>query len=248
MITEPEMGDEPDGRWDSGASEDTVVAEPMGRQRLPWLWVLGTVVATSAVWALALQATRYGDAASPDLHHYRLSAGPCSGYSLKPLIDVFGVSHVEAAPVDTRSSPALDQAQCTLTAHTPAEEPWLEYSVAVTVELHKKIDPAVEFEDNLPGGYGPAQSSDTAKAGETGHAIPVAGLGDKAYLLVYDDSNLGVRVLHGGAVFTVDVNVYPGGVPSPHTNGYPQQQPPSVNRLRPAVIATARTIMSALSR
>lgn len=264
MITELEEAEPPEGPGEPGdlpradvvsaaptrASLGSVFRTPRGR---PWGWVLGAVVATSAAWALTLQATGYGDAATPDLHHYRLTDSPCTGDDLKPLTDALGVDRTAANPAEMRTGTTLDQAQCLLTAEGTVGDHWQStYTVLVTVELHKKTDPRPEFEDrNRPHGPNLDPASVTAATDDTDHVSLVPGLGDLAYLLAGDDSHQTLTVLHGGAVFTVTVDADTqwtgaGGVP-PDANGYPQQ-PPGLIRLQPALIATVRQVMSRLSQ
>ncbi|MFI1098712.1 hypothetical protein [Streptomyces sp. NPDC020917] len=219
-----------------------------------------TVVATSAAWALALNLSGYGQTSPPDLHHYRLSGSPCSGFTLKPLTDSFGTSHFDASPAVTRTSPVLDLAECTLTAQSTAATHWTtSYNAFVTVQLHKKTDPADEFDD-LNGPHGPGRAPSGVVLDPTSRvamssaktSVPVPGLGDQAYLLTGDSAGEEtLTVLHGGAVLTIAVNVDqqwsgPEGIP-PDSDGYPQK-PPELSSRRPALVAAIRSLMSALSR
>ncbi|MFC4884013.1 hypothetical protein ACFPK5_02260 [Streptomyces beijiangensis] len=232
----------------SGAPAEMVSAQPSSHRG--WTWALGAVVATSMAWALTLQGIGYGDVSPPDLHHYRIAESPCSGDNLKPLTDALGTSRFEVTPAVTRTGSVLDQAQCVLTAQAPVGTHWhASYAVTVTVELHKKTNPAPEFEDrNRPHGPNLDPDSSTAAIDETDRVVPVPDLGDKAYLLVGNELDQTLTVLQGGAVFTIGVDAYEqwtgsGEVP-PDVNGYPQQ-PPSMSRLHPALIATIRRLMSA---
>jgi hypothetical protein len=255
LITEVESAegpDGPDGPEEAGAAADVVDAVPGGPGKRPWAWALGAVVVTSAAWALTLQGIGYGEASPPDLHHYRLSDNPCGGFNLKPLADAFGITSLPVGSAVIGTGPALDTSQCDMAAQAPvAGTRWkMSYSVTVTVELHKKTDPAAEFEDrNRPHGPG-FDSSTVTSADATDRVTPVPHLGDEAYLLVGDDTDRALTVLHGGAVFVIDVAAVEQWAdpahPPPDTDGYPQQ-PPSLKRLDPALIATMRRIMSALS-
>lgn len=264
MIGEPESeGDVEgaEGRWPAGASADTVQAGDRSPGKRPWGWVLGAVVATSAAWALALNLSGYGQPSRPDLHHYRLSGSPCGGSTLKPLTDALGTSRFEVSPADTQTGPALDAAECTLTAQRSAGTHWqASYDAVVTVQLHKKTDPAAEFDDLgssrhtlEPVAPSDADSGTTTAiltTGATAHVVRVPGLGDRAYLLTSDGDQT-LTVLHGGAVLSVAVSVVekwsgPGAVPPPAADGFPQR-PPRPTSLRPVLVATARGLMSALS-
>jgi len=265
VIGEPQSEDEGDrdGPWPPDAPADTLDSDAQGfrgSRTRPWAWVFTTVVATSAAWALALNLSGYGQASPPDLHHYRLSGSPCSGFTLKPLTDSFGTSHFEASPAATRTSPVLDLAECTLTAKSTVAANWTaSYSAFVTVQLHKKADPADEFED-LNGPHGPGQAPSRVTLDPTSRvsmtaavtSVPVPGLGDRAYLLTGDSAGeQTLAVLHGGAVLTIAVHVDevwsgPDGVP-PDADGYPQK-PPELSSRQPALVAAIRSLMSALSR
>lgn len=259
MITEPESADLPEEPREPDAlpQADVVSTAPGSAPRSggtwPWRWTLGAVVATSAAWALILQGTGYGHASAPDLHHYRLTDSPCQGDNLKPLADALGATRTSANPAEIRTGTALDQAQCVMGAEGTVGEHWQStYTVTVTVELHKKTDPRPEFEDrNRPHGPDLDPSGAAADTDETDRVALVPDLGDEAYVLAGDDSHQALTALHGGAVFTVDVDADTqwtgaGGVP-PDANGYPQQ-PPGLTRLQPALIATVRRVMSALSQ
>ncbi|WP_075018315.1 hypothetical protein [Actinacidiphila rubida] len=261
MISEPEMGDGPENRWGAGAFADTVGTAPANRGGWPWRWVVGAVIATSAAGALVLHLTGYGQASRPDLHHYTLSESPCSGDNLKPLTDSFATEHFAAAPAAIRTGPALDLAQCTLDAQGSVGAKWaVLYNAVVTVQLHKKTDPAPEFDD-LGGPHPLGQNapwmavvdpSGIVTSSRAQASVPVPGLGDSAYLLTDDDGDETLTVRHGGAVLTIALSVAeqwsgPGGAPPPDADGYPQK-PPRLNAFRPALVATMRTLMTALSR
>jgi hypothetical protein len=250
VITEPEMAGQPE---EPGDTADVVSgADARDRGRWPWLWVFGTVLATSAVWALTLHGIGYGHDAAPDLHHYRLTGSPCAGDDLQPLTDAFGTGHFASQPAQTRQGPTLDQTQCVLDAQGPAGAHWeAVYTVTVTVELHKKTDPAAEFVDrNRPHGPNLDPSYVLPVIDETDRVSPVPHLGDRAYLLTGDDRDRALTVLHGGAVFTLDLAADeqwagPGALP-PDALGYPQQ-PPGLSRFDPALTATMRHLMAVLS-
>lgn len=249
MITELESAEEPEGPEESSAGVDVMSAEPRGPGRWPWRWVLMAVVATAAVGAITLQAIGYREVSPPDLHHYRVSdVSPCSGDNLKPLSDAFGPSS-DVSSMERRTSSALDQAQCEIDAQVPIAgthwQAW--YKVTVTVELHKKTDPAPEFEArNRPNGPDLDPFAISALA-NVDRVTPVPHLGDKAYLLDgygsdwYERDHV-LTVLHGGAVFTLDARAQERWA-SPGL----QQKLPTLPPLRPALIATMHRLMSAQS-
>lgn len=251
MITEPEMAG---GPQESGPAGD-VVGSGDGRKpgRRPWTWVAGAVVVTSAMWGLVLRGTGYGHDAGPDLHGYRLTGSPCAGDNLKPLTDAFGTdSHEWAGPAELRTGPALDQAQCVLMMMPKVVGQWrVSYRVTVTAELHKETDPAAEFEDrNRPHGPNLDPVFVVEALDETDRVVPVAHLGDSAYLLVGDDNEQALTVRHGGAVFTVDIAADSQWVGSdempPDADGMPPKAP-GLSRFRPALTDTVRRIMADLT-
>ena len=249
---EPDEGPEEPGR--TGAASDVLGAEPQGPGRWPWRWVLGTAVATVVVGAATLQAVGYGEPSRPDLHHYRLSGdGPCGGDVLQPLSSAFGPGRTDSTALVSRTGPVLDQGQCLFTARVPlAGTQWTAwYKVTVTVELHKKTDPAPEFEARNRH-YGPDLDAFAVAATDaTDRVTPVTGLGDRAYLLDGHRLDHALTVLHGGAVLTIDAAADepwagPGTAPPPDAAGLPPE-PPGLPPLHEALIASMRRLMSALS-
>ncbi|MGW2086765.1 hypothetical protein [Streptomyces sp. NPDC001880] len=206
MISEPEMVDE-----FGAVGADEVVGgfdrrPPGPRQRRPWLWALGGAVLASAVWAGALCLYPVGEPV-PDLHGYRLDGDPCPTVRLKAIGAATApkdrTSGIELALVN---DPALDRAKCLISLRPPAAKKpvrsrWsTEYSVGVTVALHKKSDPTAEFE---------------AMRGVTDSGIDaevkvekVPNLGDSAYLLTQNDGNAELRVREGGAVLSLSLAAY----------------------------------------
>ena len=80
--------------------------------------------------------------------------------------------------------------------------------------------------------------------------MAVPHLGDKAFLFTGSDTDQALTVLHGGAVFTVDLGAVqqwagPGDPPTT-AKGLPQQ-PPGLTRFHPAMEATVTRLMSVLS-
>ena len=250
MITDLEMvGGEPEGE---PAPADVVGTDRGGHGRRPgWPWVLGSAVATSALWAATLHGIGYGHTAPPDLHGYRLAESPCSGDNLKPLTDAFGPIHFSASTAVMPTGATLDQAQCNLIAEGPIDAHWTaSFDVTVTVDLHKKADPAPEFLDaNRTGGPNLGEAG-VMQSDESVHVEEVPGLGDKAFLLTGDPDDQALTVLYGGVVLTVDLSVLEQGAgsggPPVNADGYPAQ-PPGLTRYHPALTAAVRRLMSALA-
>lgn len=205
VISEPEMEGEfgaVDTREVMGSFDREPVGEP--RQRKPWLWALGGVVLASAVWAAALFLYGWGNG-RPDLRGYQLDRDPCPSLPLKSIGAAIApresTTEVESGLL---SHAALDRIACFVPLRSPgtAEQPksgWsVGYSVGITVELHKKTDPGAEFEAKqrlTDGGFDPEAKLET-----------VPNLGDKAILLTQDEGTSELRVLEGGAVFSLSLS------------------------------------------
>ncbi|WP_406378986.1 hypothetical protein [Streptomyces sp. NBC_01618] len=270
MISEPEIAGEP-GRGGGGEARDGGGAGEVlgafgqghmgfgqGRMgepwpRRPWRWALGGAVVASVVWTAALLLFPWGDR-QPDMHGYRLNEAPCATLSLKAL----GTAIAPREPTGEEGStgradsgvlndPALDQARCFIALRSAAgpersTKGWSTgYSVGVMVELHKKTDPAAEFE---------------AKRGVTDFGVDpgvkveaVADLGDKAYLLTSDNGIAELRVLEGGAVLSLSLSSslqYEDNL-----GGAPMGDGPDLPDLSPyqsAMISDMRDLMDGLKR
>ncbi|MFC4033110.1 hypothetical protein ACFO3J_16680 [Streptomyces polygonati] len=258
MITEPEMWDEPGAVGPGGplgGSEHPLPIEGLAggfTERRPWWWALGGVLGASAVWAAVLHGTGYGHRPAPDLHGYHLIDSPCGGFNLKALTDAVHSTSYQASPTDLRRGPALDSAACTLTTVASAGNGWTStYTVTVGVELHKKTDPRVEFEDrnHLESASLSAEEPGTLVVGTSppDKVTSVAGLGDSAYLLTAGNSDQTLTVLHGGAVFSLQLSRYSNwngpGIPPTDAELF---RPTPVD-LGPALRAAMRHLMGVLS-
>jgi hypothetical protein len=254
MITEPEMSEEPGPARPADVLDAERPSALAGAANRPWVWALGAVVATSAVWTAVLHGTGYGHPAPPDLHGYHLGGNPCGGHNLTPLSDALRAGDFASFPAEIKKGPALDEASCSLTASSPSGNGWLTtYTVNVTVELHKKTDPRVEFEDRnhlqvdtlVPADPG---SGILATSGQ-GKVEPVPGLGDSAYLHTSGVSHQTLDALHGGAVFSLTIDASDGwngpGLPPSETDGHPRL--PDLGPLRPALQKAMRHLMGVLS-
>ncbi|MFJ8888895.1 hypothetical protein ACIRJR_36640 [Streptomyces sp. NPDC102402] len=203
MISEPEMV------GDGGAAElRDVVGGPVPGERRPrgrWLWAVGGMAVASALWAAAVLV--YGaDGGRPDTHGYRLDADPCPTLRLASIRTVLGPRE-STAPNPSRllRHPALDEIRCDIPLRAsdgPGSER-VAYTVGVRVEVHKEIDPRVEFE---------ARQRVTGQGFEPGAELEsVPDLGDLAYLLTSRTGNVRqeLRVLDGGAVFSLELLAFP---------------------------------------
>jgi hypothetical protein len=242
VISEPELN----GGLDCGPSVHDVISDegrgPAMRARptRPWTWALGGAVAASAIWAAGVTVWDPGHRALPDLHGYHLRDNLCQGDALRPLFDAIPARTFTAEPADTLRGSALDRATCTAETLVTAGDgkSVYDYVAALSVELHKKTDPRPEFEDDTTG----AQSLIPAAQVDA-----VLGLGDDAYLLHQEPGRVQLRVLDGGAVFSLTFSVdteQPDGTGRPA--GTDQPDPPDADQYRPALIASLRTVMADL--
>ncbi|WP_326763944.1 hypothetical protein OG978_04625 [Streptomyces sp. NBC_01591] len=248
MISEPEMV----GEFGAVGMGEVVgdfdrkpTREP--RPRRPWWWALSGAVVASAVWAGALYLYPVGDR-KPDMHGYRLNGDPCPTVRLKAL--GAAIAPKEATPgieSELLSDPALDRVKCLFSFRSPAAKKsirsrWhIEYSVGITVALHKRSDPAAEFE--AMRGLTDSGVDADVKVEE------VPNLGDSAYALTQDDGNAELRVLEGGAVLSLSLPAYTQynsdrGEP-------PSDDGPDASDLSPyqsAMISDMRDLMKSLKR
>lgn len=255
MISEPELS----GPDDEGAGHADLIGDRDGRppaqpypvprllRGLPagrghWTWALGGVVVASAVWAGSLYVSGVRRHETPDLHGYRLDLNPCAGSTLKPLADAIGGVGTEGTPTQSRRGPALDQIRCSLATESQAAQGWTtRYSAAVSVDLHKSTDPRAEFEDQR------RLEDPSLNVAESIESVP--GLGDQAYVLILSDTNEELKILHGGAVFTLTLGAYDTNAIGPGaTSPGDAPPPPDLERFQPAMIAAARNVMAALRR
>ncbi|MGW4227742.1 hypothetical protein ACWEF9_00385 [Streptomyces sp. NPDC004980] len=252
LISEPEMVGE------FGAVETPEVMgdsdrEPVGRRgRRPWLWALGGAVMASALWAAALFSYGMGDR-TPDMHGYQLDRDPCSSLRLKALgTDIAPREATEASESELTRHAALDQVTCFIPLRPrpekeQSESGWsVEYTVGITVELHKKTDPGTEFEARLETA-GPW--TDREARTET-----VPDLGGAAYLRTSKDGYADLWVLDGGAVLSLSLSASPqywsdddGEMPGGDGSG----EEPGIPDLSPhhsAMISDMRDLMSGLKQ
>jgi hypothetical protein len=180
----------------------------LGRfSRRPWAWAACAAVLTSAVWAGTLQATGYGRTHPPDLHGYRIPDTLCASVNLEPLVDSLGAgpAGMGMPAIVTRSS-VLDHITCQLSAVRTTLEGWMTtYTVTVEVDLHKKTDPAAEFDAaSRARALNPPPGDDRILAylDDEGTTTHPRGIGDRADLTTAKyKQTLAVR--HGGAVLSI---------------------------------------------
>jgi hypothetical protein len=216
---------------------------PVPRPRPPWMWILGAVLATSAVWAAGTQAYDRAHSDRPELHGYRIGANPCVGPPLDPLVDAFGAYNNQGSPAQQHTGAAIDRIHCDFSARAPyAQGGTTTYTVGVSVDLHKRVDPRAEFDDQVRLEDGSLSPADTVSS--------VPELGDEAYFLTRGDQGQELKVLHGGAVFTLVLNAYSDVDVADDTlnglGGGPYELSPDLTQYQPALIRAVRNIMSAL--
>ncbi|MFI7358534.1 hypothetical protein ACIBTP_31980 [Streptomyces avidinii] len=238
MIGEPELdGEQWPATGRAEAPQDVVLREPLRPPARPWQWVAAAVVVTSALWAGGFYA--FGDRlAAPEIR-YRVTEDLCAQFTAAALDGVVG-GLPKTAPRAGLRHPALDWASCARENDRAVSAGTVHTSV--TVELHKKTDPAAEFALDVPANriffYGD----------EVGWN-PVPGLGEQAMVTGSGpDDSLRLRVRDGGVVFTVDVMIYRGsseGSPDPTLAPLPH---PGRETLLAAAVEDTRALMAALRR
>lgn len=208
MISVPEL----EGEFGAPGAHDVVSDRDQraaGRQRSgrPWVWALGGMATASVFWAAAVFVNGLGHP-KPDTRGYRLTDGSCPSVRLVSL-------EVAIAP---RSSDGLtnsrllrhhtlDQIQCFIPLRDqPADgasgSGWsMNYTVGVSVALHKETDPGTEFEASR-------RVTDLGVVPEA-NVRSVPDVGDRAYLITRDTSNTELRVLDGGAVLSLKLSAIP---------------------------------------
>ncbi|MFF3956080.1 hypothetical protein ACFYY1_23075 [Streptomyces sp. NPDC001890] len=246
MISEPEMVDE-FGAVGTGEVVGDMARNPARepRPRRPWRWAVSGAVVASAVWAGALYLLPVGDR-EPDVHGYRLEANPCPTVRLKAL--GAAIAPREETPMlapELLNDPALDRVKCfislrSLAAKKPISSRWYtDHSVAITVALHKKSDPAAEFEAMR----GVTDSGPDARA--TVEKVP--NLGDSAYVLTQDDGYAELRVREGGAVLSLGLSAstqYNSDAGEPPSDDGPDTS--DLSPYRSAMISDMRDLMRSL--
>ncbi|MEU2671716.1 hypothetical protein ABZ622_23185 [Streptomyces sp. NPDC007164] len=249
MISEPEMVDE-FGVVGTGEVVGDLARKPAREPRppRPWWWALGGAVLASAVWAGVFCLYPVGDR-RPEMHGYRLNEDPCPTVRLKALGAAISPREpTSGSGPELLNDSALDRVRCFLPlramswkgAKKSVKSRWYTgHSVGITVALHKRTDPAAEFE--AMRGVTDTDTGDEVKVEK------VPNLGDSAYLLTRDSGNAELRVLEGGAVFALSLDAYTtydgDGSEPPSDDG------PDISDLSPyksAMISDMRDLMKSL--
>ena len=239
MISEPELTGGPDEGGAEVISDAGRVPSPGGARR-PWVWAAGGAALACAVWAGGLRAWSAHHDGRPDLHGYVLGDSPCAGDTLTPLTDALEAT--ESAPVSpsaARLGSALDQIRCTL-AVVAAGARTDHYEVFVTIDLHKRTDPRAEFDDQVR-----VDGEDLTPV-SAAHRVP--GLGDEAVAQTLSRQSEELKVLHGGAVFTLTLTGFPAADVSDDTlnalHGGARSAVPEVGRFEPELVGAMRNVMT----
>ncbi|WP_329177507.1 hypothetical protein [Streptomyces sp. NBC_01477] len=213
----------------------------LGGARRPWVWGVGGVVLASALWAGGLRLWSAHHNGRPDLHGYVLGDSPCGGSTLAPLTRALRAADSAAvSPAAARLGPALDQIRCTLSVGAPDSGGGMDrYEIFVTIDLHKRTDPRPEFDDQLR-----IDGTDLTPV-ESAHRV--AGLGDEAVAQTLSRQSEELKVLHGGAVFTLTLTGYATDYISEDTfgalHGGPRQVASDVGRFESALVDAMRNVM-----
>ena len=243
MISEPELTGGPEYPAPELLGADDPEPRPAGAGRpgrRAWVWGLGGAVVASTAWAGGLHAYDLHRHHGPDLHGYVLGDSPCAGDTLQPLTRALGARDFQAvSPAVVHLGPALDQIRCTISAVSAiAGSGSPRYEAFVTVDLHKKTDPRPEFDDQ--------RSLDTTDLVPVENTEAVPGLGDEAYLVTISDQTEELKVLHGGAVFTLTLTGYNGFTASGDGPRAPGGGAPAATDLgvfRPGLVEAMREVM-----
>ncbi|WP_407837454.1 hypothetical protein ACE1OC_15070 [Streptomyces sp. DSM 116496] len=250
MITEPEFDGGSSGL--PGPEGPEALEGSQGRQgyagsprsgRRPWRWALGGALLASALWAGAWWAATPQDH-SPPLR-YALPLSLCDSAKLPATARLAERIAWDYTP-RLWEHPGVDRAMCMLrTPPIDSEVPtrWLAYEAQVSMELHKRVDPAPEF------------GADPGAVGWIGLGKPdfrsVPGLGERALISETEyGSEWRLTVLDGGAVFTMDVSVWSGGEgePSPDEPAPEEPPKPDSDAVQAAMIDDMHGLMKALRR
>ncbi|QES49920.1 hypothetical protein DEJ50_20925 [Streptomyces venezuelae] len=233
MISEPEL----DGGWEDprppdqpsdGPGPGPGAARPPAR---PWRWALGGVLASSVLWAGGLYAVVTDRQAAPEMA-YRLPENLCQTFQAQALTRIAGPLHRSTPEHREATHPVLDQAVCMLSDRA-RERAGLSYFVTAQVALHKKTDPAAEFEVE------PLLYEDSPEPSR------VPDLGEQALMLVSDAGDVvQLKVRDGGAVVRLAVSATDFGDRPP--DGEPERM--DATAVQAALIEDMRALLAALRK
>ncbi len=247
MISEPEAGEQPEAFTSpedlSGRQERRSGGRPGRRSALKawWCAAAGAAVA-SAVWATAL-VLHAGDE-GPDPSAYRLEGDLCRSAALTSL----GIAVAPRGDETTSESgllrhPALDQIRCTIPLGEDEQTgSWhTNNAVVLAAALHKKSDPAGEFEARQ-------RVTDTGVVEQ--HTVkPVPELGDAAFLIAVDAGHSELRVRDGAIVLSMTLSVT-HYTESDSTDASLDDEPefPDQSEYWPAMINDMRQVLATVRR
>lgn len=168
-----------------GTAGATGATGAVGKKTPGWLWAVGGAVVASAVWAGVLFAGGGFGEPEADLRGYAYQDDLCAKTSFTPFEDNRYALEDSSTASSAGENPehsggrhaALDSMSCNADL-TPTEAGPDDYSstfVATKAVLHKKTDPAPEFE---------AQYRSYELQKSSGYTVePVQGIGDEAFLV-----------------------------------------------------------------
>ncbi|MFD3807467.1 hypothetical protein ACFWSF_12185 [Streptomyces sp. NPDC058611] len=192
MISEPEL----DGEWESARPAEVAEQAPppeRGPGR-PWRWVAATAVATSVLWGVGLYA--FGDRLARPEMRYRVPDNLCEQFAAEALSPLLSDLSSSTEMHHESRHPAIDWASCGRSDSNPMGSD--NYMLQAEVELHKRTDPAAEFEAG--GQYD--RMFGTPDGGMSWE--PVSGLGERALINARGDgSDVHLKVRDGGTVFSL---------------------------------------------
>ncbi|MEV7087325.1 hypothetical protein AB0O07_15710 [Streptomyces sp. NPDC093085] len=233
-----------DGPGADGPEAETLAGEEpvpgvLARPRPPWQWALAGALAASVLWAGGVGAYHY--LSGPDLRGYRATSNLCDSARLSALTRTLGPKVLPHGGAD--ESDAADRSLCRVQLVRPSSPTGGKVSSPAIVEilytLHKKTDPAPEFDqmsaDLQPEGYEPVTST------------PVPGLGDRA-LMVTSPSYVSpsLSVLDGGVVLSIGVYEGSSNMIDPLTGEYQRTEPLDLSDIKGDLVDDMRDLMVAL--
>ncbi|MGW6965208.1 hypothetical protein ACWGET_14300 [Streptomyces zaomyceticus] len=184
MISEPELVGGVEFDAPEVVTEEKAPRPP--RARRPWLWALGGVVVSSAVWGGGLYAYERGEEAGPDLGGYKRVSGLCQLVELPALSGILGERSADGeGPM--MDDPAVLRVSCPMRFGPPESG----YSGFLSYTLHNVTDPGPEFD---------------AQAKYASFDTPIDGLGEKAFFADRGGEGGELMVLDGQAEIALAIS------------------------------------------